>query len=65
MQDERTKKPGTAKADVAPEAPVQSASVWGTHAKWPEDALSAPPHAPPPPDWTRYVDSRLKQFCTR
>lgn len=19
----------------------------------------------PPPDWTRYIDSRLKQFCTR
>lgn len=28
-----------------------------------EDKDSPPP--PPPPAWTRYIDSRLKQFCSR
>ena len=59
MQSESTDKPGTAKANSAtPEVTLESASVWAKHAKQPE----APA---PPPVWTRYIDSRLKQFCTR
>ena len=58
MQRESTNKPGTAKANSAPEVTLESASVWGKHAKRPESPA-------PPPVWTRYIDSRLKQFCTR
>ena len=59
MQRESTKKPGTAKARSAQEVTLESASVWQKeHTKPP--GISAPPR-----DWTRYVDSRLKQFCTR
>ena len=39
---------------------LESASVWGTPTKRPEPTAVAPA-----PTWSRYVDSRLKQFCTR
>jgi hypothetical protein len=39
---------------------LESASVWGRPAKRAE-----PNSAAPAPTWSRYVDSRLKQFCTR
>jgi hypothetical protein len=39
---------------------LESASVWGT----PTNKRSEPTAAPAP-TWSRYVDSRLKQFCTR
>ena len=58
MHRESTDKPGTAKADSAPEVTLESAAVWDKHVKRPESPA-------PPPVWTRYIDSRLKQFCTR
>jgi hypothetical protein len=68
MKRESTNKPGTAKSDSAPEVTLESASIWAIPPLTPtahrpgEEELST---APPPPDWTRYIDSRLKQFCTR
>ena len=60
MQRETTNKPGTAKvSSAAPEVTLESAAVWDNHTKRP-DVTPAPP-----PTWTRYIDSRLKQFCTR
>ncbi len=61
MQRESTKKPGTAKSTSrSQDVTLESASVWQKdHAKSPGISASQPP------DWTRYVDSRLKQFCTR
>jgi hypothetical protein len=60
MQRESTSKPR--KAQPEPESPnkmtLESASVWGTPTKRPEPTA-------PAPTWSRYVDSRLKQFCTR
>lgn len=58
MHRKSAEKPGTAKANSAPEVTLESAAVWDKQAKRPD----APP---PPPVWTRYIDSRLKQFCTR
>ena len=59
MQRESTDKPGTAKmSSTAPEVTLESAAVWAKQAKQPESPA-------PPPVWTRYIDSRLKQFCTR
>lgn len=61
MQRESTEKPGTAKANSAPEVTLESAAVWAK-----QHAPAKRPESPaPPPDWTRYIDSRLKQFCTR
>jgi hypothetical protein len=59
MQRESTNKPGTAKANSAPEVTLESATVWG------KPATKRPEAPAPPPTWTRYIDSRLKQFCTR
>ena len=41
--------------------PSWLASPWATQpgAKRSDDSPA------PPPTWTRYIDSRLKQFCTR
>lgn len=58
MNRNSTAKPAIAKAKSAPEVTLESASVWGKQAKRPDSPA-------PPPVWTRYVDSRLKQFCTR
>lgn len=63
MQRESTNKPGTAKANSAQDVTLESASVWkqpATTAQRPGLSAGAPPQ-----DWTRYIDSRLKQFCTR
>ena len=65
MQRESTNKPGTAAklGSAAPEVTVESAAVWGKNAT---PTTSKRPESPaPPPVWTRYIDSRLKQFCTR
>ena len=58
MQRESTDKPRTVKASSAPEVTLESATVWEKHAKRTESPA-------PPPVWTRYIDSRMKQFCTR
>jgi hypothetical protein len=62
MQRESTSKPGKAEPGAASSSnkmTLESASVWGTPTKRPQ------PTAAPAPTWSRYVDSRLKQFCTR
>jgi hypothetical protein len=65
MQREYTNKPGTAKADPAHKVTLESASVWSQH--YPNSTPVQRPglSAGPAQDWTRYIDSRLKQFCTR
>jgi hypothetical protein len=42
---------------------LESASVWAAPAA--TTKRTDPAAAAPPPTWSRYVDSRLKQFCTR
>lgn len=62
MQRESTSKPGKVQpgnTSSTNKMTLESASVWGTPTKRPE------PTATPAPTWSRYVDSRLKQFCTR
>jgi hypothetical protein len=59
-------KSGTVKANMAaPEVTLESAAVWGTTATSASAAAKRPDSPAPPPVWTRYIDSRLKQFCTR
>ena len=62
MPRESTSKPGKAQPGAASSSTnkmtLESASVWGTPTKRPEPTA-------PAPTWSRYVDSRLKQFCTR
>ena len=61
MKQTSTNQSGTVKP-VATSAPgFSSPAQWSASAKGPE-APSAPA---PRPEWTRYIDSRLKQFCTR
>jgi hypothetical protein len=53
-----TAQTGTVKASASPDPHTLQAAPWSKPDK--------PPEAPaPPPVWTRYVDSRLKQFCVR
>jgi len=49
---------GTVKASASPDSHTPQAAPWPR----PEKRLDAPA---PPPVWTRYIDSRLKQFCVR
>jgi hypothetical protein len=49
-----------ANSAAAPEVTLESAAVWGKPA-----SPKRPDSPAPPPVWTRYIDSRLKQFCTR
>jgi hypothetical protein len=68
MQRESSNKPGTAtKVNPAPpEVTLESSAVWGQHASSSAKSADRPESpAAPPPVWTRYIDSRLKQFCTR
>jgi hypothetical protein len=51
--------PGAASPSSTNKMTLESASVWGTSTK------RLDPTAAPAPTWSRYVDSRLKQFCTR
>ena len=50
----------TAKTD--PEARVPQVSA---NPAWGKDEQQRVLSPAPPPVWTRYIDSRLKQFCTR
>lgn len=47
-----------AAAPLPPAAPLEAASKWAKA----DNGQESPA---PPPVWTRYIDSRLKQFCTR
>ncbi len=52
---------GIAKASDAPPPPpvgFDAAPNWDKAEKLPQGSA-------PPPVWARYIDSRLKQFCTR
>ena len=55
---------GTVKASASPDTHTPQAAPWPNSPKQRLDApgLDAPA---PPPVWTRYIDSRLKQFCVR
>ena len=51
---------GTVKASASPgPSHTQQAAPWPQTDKQRSDAPA------PPPVWTRYIDSRLKQFCVR
>ena len=60
MKRDATTTTGTVKASASPDPHTieQSAPGWNK----PEKRNDAPA---PPPVWTRYIDSRLKQFCVR
>jgi hypothetical protein len=62
MARESMHKPGTAKVNSTPQVTLESAAVWVQHT---EKHTKGPDSRVPPPVWTRYIDSRLKQFCTR
>lgn len=49
---------GTSKSALPPGMDVKPALAWGKSAKRDDTPV-------PPPVWTRYIDSRLKQFCAR
>lgn len=49
---------GTAKAMTLPGSESRPSTPWGKTQK--REDIPAPP-----PVWTRYIDSRLKQFCVR
>ena len=49
---------GNAKTFILPGNDNRPATPWGKTEK--REDLPAPP-----PTWTRYIDSRLKQFCAR
>ena len=64
MKRDASSNSGAAKTNPTPE-PVTAAAVGGMNmTAWvkPEKRIEAPD---PPPVWTRYIDSRLKQFCVR
>lgn len=50
---------GTVKTIDLPGTTGKPANAWGK-AEQPRVGMPAPP-----PVWTRYIDSRLKQFCAR
>ena len=60
MKRHATTNTGTVKASAStdPQNTMQASANWSKSAKRDE-----PPA--PPPVWTRYIDSRLKQFCVR
>ena len=49
-------------ADLTIEATGGLVTLWATN---PENPETQPESPAPPPVWTRYIDSRFKQFCTR
>ena len=49
---------GTPKNVTLPGITSESATPWQKNEKRTESPA-------PPPVWTRYIDSRLKQFCSR
>jgi hypothetical protein len=53
-----TNNTGTVKASASPDPHTLQAAPWNKADK----RLDAPA---PLPVWTRYIDSRLKQFCVR
>ena len=62
MKRYQSTSPESARKTPASEIPTHLASGQAYKAK--SDRQSESP-AQPPPVWTRYIDSRLKQFCMR
>ena len=58
MKRQATTSTGTVKASASPDSQTLQAAPWNKA----EKRSDAPA---PPPVWTRYIDSRLKQFCVR
>ena len=58
MKRQATTNTGTVKTSASPDPHTLSAAPWSKT----EKRNDAPV---PPPVWTRYIDSRLKQFCVR
>ena len=58
MKRQQATNTGTVKTSATPDPHTLSAAPWSKT----EKRNDAPA---PPPVWTRYIDSRLKQFCTR
>ena len=58
MKRDTTTNTGTVKTSASPDPHALSAAPWQKT----EKRSDAPA---PPPVWTRYIDSRLKQFCVR
>jgi hypothetical protein len=58
MKRHATTNTGTVKMSASPDPHTLSAAPWPKN----EKRNDAPA---PPPVWTRYIDSRLKQFCVR
>jgi len=54
-----TANPGTVKASASPDTSHPQETAPWTKTEKRSDAPA------PPPVWTRYIDSRLKQFCVR
>lgn len=55
---------GTRKTDETTDQTLQAVQT-DTVAQWLGEADQRPESPAPPPVWTRYIDSRLKQFCVR
>ena len=64
MKPANASTPSSEKTNAAPlsaAAPTPASSAWAQTVSGDKR-----PDAPqPPPVWTRYIDSRLKQFCAR
>ena len=58
---------GTGKTNASRETAIQAPSAeLSASAAWGAASPEKHPEQPaPPPTWTRYIDSRLKQFCVR
>ena len=61
MKQTTTNNSGTVKPVTTSPASFDSPTPWTKTGKR-DEVHDAPA---PPPVWTRYIDSRLKQFCTR
>jgi len=59
MKQESESSSGNEKVVSLPGAGGGSNTPWGKPEKRQQEAPA------PPPVWTRYIDSRLKQFCAR
>ena len=63
MNPASTRPSGNAKPVEAPAVPP--AVQFGLSSPWVKTSKTDTDPPAPPPVWTRYIDSRLKQFCTR
>jgi len=62
MKQPSTNTSGSVKPVAPSAAGFDSPAQWSKTTEKRQEGREAPA---PPPVWTRYIDSRLKQFCTR